>query len=72
MSDWLKDRIRVTLTIYPGISVSMLQLSLGVPAVEWKPVLQELIAEKHVREDIIVAESAGHKLKHYSKLYWSA
>lgn len=66
----IATRIKHFLTIYPGINVSMLQLSLTIPADLWKPVLKELCEVKQVVQETIVAESPGKRVQNYVKLYW--
>lgn len=70
-NDCIVPRIKHVLCIYPGISPSMLQLSITLPAQLWKPVLQDLIAQNQIIQETMTAESPGKRIQNYTKLFWN-
>jgi len=50
----VRERILHVFSIYPKISPSMLQISLNLPAKDWRPVLEELITEDQVTRQSLV------------------
>lgn len=41
----LRGKIQHVLSIYPKLSHSMLQVAMGIPAREWRPVLNQMVKE---------------------------
>jgi hypothetical protein len=62
-----RDRILHTLSIYPKISPSMLQIGIGtsVTATLWKPVLEDLIEEGLIIRSHMVAETPTGRMQSY-------
>lgn len=68
-NDWVRDRIKFILDIYPGISPSMLQISIATHAHLWKPVLKELEDTNQVIRKIEVSDSPTGRVQTYIKLF---
>lgn len=51
----ITQKILHTLSIYPKISPSMLQISLNLAASKWKPILEHLIQIHKIKRSVIVA-----------------
>lgn len=59
----VKERILHILSVYPQISQSMLQISLGVPVASYKPVLEHLIKGGKVLRDTVVINSPTGRMQ---------
>ena len=62
----LKGKLRHILTIYPKLSHSMIQVAMGIPAREWRPVLQMMIAEGEVVSTTIELETPAGRNQQYT------
>jgi hypothetical protein len=59
----VKERILHILSVYPQISQSMLQISLGMPVASWKPVLEHLIKGGEVLRDTVVINAPSGRMQ---------
>ena len=68
--DIIRTRLIHTLTIYPGISPSMLQVGIGtaISPKMWHPIMQKLKDEGLVIEDERMAQNPGGRDLTYKKL----
>lgn len=59
----IRDRIIHTLTIYPKISPSMLQVGIGTALSPkmWRPVFEKLIADKIVQQTVSSSKSSSNR-----------
>jgi hypothetical protein len=64
----VRAKILHTLSIFPIISPSMLQIGLGYPAAHWRPILRQLINEELVTEDMLVTPTPGGRHQTYTLL----
>lgn len=67
---WIVDRITHTLTIYPRLSNSMLQVGVGtsLPPSVWKPILQRMIDTGSVQRKQITAQTPDGRSQVYTIL----
>lgn len=64
----IAERILHTLSIYPKLSPSMLQISLNMPARKWKPVLEELIRQHKINRSVTVSITTTGRNQAYTIL----
>lgn len=62
----LKGKLRHILTIYPRLSHSMIQVAMGIPAREWRPVLQMMISEGEVTTNSVELETPAGRIQQYT------
>lgn len=64
----VRDKILHTLTIYPGLSPSMLGIGIGtaIPSDVWKPILNQLEDEHLIKIARIVKETPGGRQQMYT------
>lgn len=69
----IEDKILHTLSVYPRISPSMLQVGVGpsLSPVIWRPILDSLIMQGKVKREHIRRESPGGRTRTYEVLYTS-
>lgn len=66
----IRDKIKHTLTIYPRLSMTMLQVGIGTyigPNV-WKPILFQMIEDKIVLREHVSAETPKGRMQTYTVL----
>lgn len=61
----VRERILHTFSIYPKISPSMLQISLNLPTIKWRPVLKCLIEENVIRQTSSIVMTPGGRNQSY-------
>lgn len=66
----IRDRIIHTLTIFPGISASMLQVGIGTALSPklWHPIMAKLKEDKIVIEEEVIAKGPTGRDQTYKKL----
>lgn len=62
------ERIRHVFFLYPKISPSMLQISLNLPAAQWRPVLEYLIGICEIRRDTLIKVTPSGRSQTYTIL----
>lgn len=66
----IQDKIKHTLTIYPRVSPSMLQVGIGtaLPPSIWKPILKHMIDSGMVVSESVRAETPSKRQQVYTVL----
>lgn len=61
VQEHVRQKILLTLKIYPKLSRSMLQIGIGtgLPPIIWGPVLDQMVERGEIVIDLVVALSAG-------------
>ncbi len=64
----IQGRILHMLSVYPQISPSMLQISLNLPALKWKPALEHLIQDEVVLRHVVVMNTPSGRIQNHTIL----
>ncbi len=69
-SSGIREKILHVLGVYPILSPTMLQIGLGtsLPTIEWRPVLEELIAAGLVERDEYSAQTSSGRNYSYTRI----
>ena len=56
---WVVDKLTHVLSIYPKVSVSMLQVGIGtsVPPALWKPIMEKMINDGRIKRELRSAQT---------------